>query len=100
MRHFLRFLPSLALLVGVALVLVGCSEKDVAEANAAAAAASATGNPLLMLGGLLTSFVASHFISKSNDVKADVKDYTADDIAAMARGLEAHGYMLTKKPTV
>ena len=97
MRRFLRFLPSLTLLVGVGMILVGCSEKDVAEAQAAAAAAQATGNPLLMLGGLLTSFVASHFISKSNDVKFDAKEYNDDDIAAMVRGLEKAGYMIQKR---
>lgn len=97
MSRFLRFLPSFGLLVGLAMILVGCSEKEIAEANAAAAAAQATGNPVLMLGGLLTSFIASHFISKNNDAKQDLKEYSDDDIAAQVRGLEKAGYVLTKK---
>ena len=92
-----RFLPMLALAVGACLILTGCSERDALEAQAAANAAVASGNPLLVGIGSLVSIIASRFISKSQVEAKDREEYNADDAAAMVRSLEAAGYVIQRK---
>lgn len=97
MRRFLRLLPHLSLVVGACLILVGCSERDALEAQAAANAAAATGNPLLVGIGSLVSIIASRFISKSQIEAKDREEYTDDDAAAMIRKLESMGWVIQRK---
>lgn len=88
-------------LFGLALVLVGCSEQDAANAQAAAAGLQTSGVPLLVtIGGVtsaLISLIGGHFISKSNVQKNDLKEYSDDDVAAMIRGIEKAGYVINKR---
>lgn len=97
MKRFLRALPTLSLMVGVGLILAGCSERDALEAQAAANAAVASGNPLLVGLGSLVSIVASRFISKSQVEAKDREDFNDDDGAAMVRKLEQMGYVIQRK---
>lgn len=97
MKRFLRALPTLSLMVGVGLILAGCSERDALEAQVAANAAVASGNPLLVGLGSLVSIVASRFISKSQVEAKDREEYSDDDAAAMVRKLEASGYVIQRK---
>lgn len=97
MKRFLRALPTLSLMVGVGLILAGCSERDALEAQAAANAAVASGNPLLVGLGSLVSIVASRFISKSQVEAKDREEFSDDDGAAMVRKLEQMGYVIQRK---
>lgn len=97
MKRFLRALPTLSLMVGIGLILAGCSERDALEAQAAANAAVASGNPLLVGLGSLVSIVASRFISKSQVEAKDREDFNDDDGAAMVRKLEQMGYVIQRK---
>lgn len=103
---------ALLLVVGCALMigLTGCdpNKTDPAlrpDANGQTAAGNAlvaTGTPWGMLIGTGVNILASFFIAK-NQAKgavdaADKEDWTDDDAAAMARKLEAHGFVMTRKP--
>jgi len=85
------------MLLGVAMVLVGCDERDALEAKLAADAAVTTGNPLLIALGSVVSIVASRFISKGQVDAKDREEYNEDDVAAMVRGLEKAGYTVQKR---
>jgi len=101
----MRYLPrlfsftTLFSLIGAALILVGCDERDAATIKAAADAGATSLNPLTAGVSTIISVIAAHFIAKANDGVADRKDYTPDDIRAMAAGLEAEGYSIQRKPS-
>lgn len=95
-----RIFGYLSFLSAAAFAFVGCSPDEAAQAKAVADAAAVSPNPILMaIGTLVSSFIGSHYISKANDVKADAKPYTPDDLHAIADGLSEMGYVITKKPT-
>lgn len=93
-----RILGLICFAAAVLFAFAGCKKEEIDAANAAAAAAAASPNPFVMgIGTLVSALLGSHFISKANDGVTDRKDYTDDDIRAMAAGLEKIGYVLTRK---